>query len=148
MLPDVESTTPPSHHSLIHHLPVGSFTDPRRARETVEVRGEPLASIVRVSVTENARGAHVPITEHLTLLHVAGPQPYLVHDVVERRGRGRPSKFGAVHHYATWDVMSTLHPSLARRALEISRDRALGVRIRWPLSELESDQELRGASQE
>lgn len=114
--------------SIHHHLPVGFFADAHSPPRVAEIEGEVLGSVVRVRMLEGPEGDQVPVTERLVLYHCPGDKPYIVHSVMERPDQ-HPTKLGVVERYSAWSELSVAHPSLARRALEVSRDWTLEERV-------------------
>lgn len=117
-----------SPRALHHHLPVGFFADHRHAPRLVHVEGIALGSIVRIRMSAGPEETQVPVTEHLVLYHCSDDPPYIVHSVLERPDQ-RPTKLGIVENYSTWTELSGAFPGLARRAMEVARDRGLALRV-------------------
>lgn len=114
----------PGRHVLRHSLPVGFFADIHHPPRTVEIEGEQLGAVVRLHVVQGPEGREVPVSEHLVLYHCPGGKPYVVHNVMERPDQA-PTKLGLVARSLSWSELAKNYPSLARRALEVSRERAL-----------------------
>lgn len=126
-MPNVMGTVSPRplhHRSLRHHLPVGFFSDVHHPPRVADIEGEMLGSIIRIRMVNGPEGQRVPVTERMVLYYCVGDWPYVVHSVLERPDQV-PMKLGLVERCLGWNDLADRFPSLASRALEVSRDWAL-----------------------